>query len=197
MCTCVGWYAVGFSRRCLGEVLSNLREHGAEGVIIGSTTYQLKLGWKELQDDVDLFATSFSPSFDEDLLLEAADRLSCFVGRTSWDTPQLRCSIDDCEVIVEFYENIYDFYVPAEIVKDADEEDLDGFRAKVIKVEDYALLKAKAGRGRDLEDLRFLGDLVKSGKLKLNKDLIRDRVALFDPEDRGFILRRLHESGII
>ncbi len=188
---------MSFGKECLGELLRRLSGYGIDGVIIGSTAYQLRLGWKDLQDDVDVFATSFSPSFDEDLILSAAEDLSCFVGRTSWETPQLRCAVDGCEIILEFYENIYDFYVPDEIVKGAEKLSLKGFTAKVIRVEDYVVLKAKAGRDKDLEDLRFIGDLMKAGKLRLSKDVILNRVELFDPEDRRFMIRKLFEAEII
>lgn len=187
---------MGFSRECLAEVATSLRERGIEGVIIGSTTYMLKLGLKEFEDDVDIFTTNISPSFDEEVILQAANELGCFTGQTEWGTPQLRCSFGSCDIVIELYENMYDFYVPDDMINDAETHRVGGTEIKALLVEDYICLKAKAGRQKDLEDLQFLSDLIKAGKLKIRKDLIVSRLKLFEEYEEKLILRRLKESGI-
>ncbi|MEM4830785.1 MAG: nucleotidyltransferase, partial [Zestosphaera sp.] len=62
-------YSVG----CLAEVLKRLDAGGIKGVIIGSTVYALRLELRELEDDVDLFTTTLSPVFDEDIVLKVAE----------------------------------------------------------------------------------------------------------------------------
>ncbi len=185
-----------FSRECLAEAIRSLREKGIDGVIIGSTTYMLKAGFKEFEDDVDLFTTSISPSFDDELVFQVANELGCFTGQTEWGTPQLRCPIESCDLIIELYENMFDFYVPEEMISNAETYVIKGVKVKALRVEDYLTLKAKAGRQEDLEDLQFLADLIKAGKLKINKNLILSRLKLFEEYEEKLILRRLREAGI-
>lgn len=188
---------MGYSKECLRSTLLALREKGIDGVLIGSTVYQLLLGWKELEDDVDIFSTSLSPSFDEDLILEAAEELSCFTGQTAWGTPQLRCMVEGCEIIIELYENLYDFYIPEEIIASHQEVNIRGVTVKILRIEDYLLLKAKAGREKDLEDLKFLSDLIRSGDLKIRRDILLTHAELFEESDKKLIIKRLRESSIL
>jgi len=187
---------MGYSKKSLAKVIAQLREHEIDGVIIGSTVYMLRLGFRELEDDVDLFTTSIMPSFDEDVVLNAAENLGCFLGQSEWGGPQLKCPVNGEEVTVELHENIYDFYVPQEILDDAETLSIAGVNVKVIHVEDYLVLKAKAGRDQDLEDLRYLSDLIRSGKLKIRKELLRQRLSLFDEYESKLIIKRLKDSGI-
>ncbi len=187
---------MGYSRKSLAKVIAQLREHGIDGVVIGSTAYMLRLGFHELEDDVDLFTTSIMPSFDEDKVLSAAESLECLLGQNEWGGPQLRCPVNGEEITVELHENIYDFYVPQEILDDAETLSVAGVNMRVIHVEDYLVLKAKAGRDQDLEDLRYLSDLIKSGKLKIHKGLLHQRLSLFDEYESKLIIKRLKDSGI-
>lgn len=188
---------LGFSRVDVGSLLMELERRGIGGVIIGSTVYQILLKWRELEDDVDVFATSFSPSFDEDVLLQAAEELHCLVGQNDWGMPQLRCPLRDEELSIEFFENLYDFYVPQEIIDSARRVRLGDYGGKAILLEDYLLLKAKAGRSKDIETLWFISDLLKSRKLKINKELIQEHIKLFDYDDAKLIKKRLKEAEII
>ncbi len=188
---------LGFSWVDVGSLLMELERRGVGGVIIGSTVYQILLKWRELEDDVDVFATSFSPSFDEDVLLQAAEELDCFVGQNDWGMPQLRCPLRDEELSIEFFENLYDFYVPQEIIDSARKVRLGDYEGKAILLEDYLLLKAKGGRSKDLESLWFISDLLKSRKLKISKGLIQEHIKLFDYDDAKLIKKRLREAGII
>ena len=187
---------MGYSRKSLAKVIAQLRERNIDGVIVGSTAYMLRLGFRELEDDVDLFTTSIMPSFDEDIVLNAAEELGCLLGQNEWGGPQLRCPINGEEVTVELHENIYDFYIPKEMLDDSETLVISGVNLKVIRVEDYLILKAKAGRDQDLEDLRYLSDLIKNKKLKIRKELLRQRLSLFDEYEAKLIVRRLKDSKI-
>ncbi len=186
-----------YDRAALARVLKGLREHGVDGVIIGSTVYALRLGFKEFEDDVDLFTTTVSPSFDEDVVAEAADALNCMVCQHGWGGPQLRCPVGCEEVTVELHENIYDFYVPEEMLNDAETVKVCGTPLRLLRIEDYLVLKAKAGREKDLEDLRYLSDIIRKGKLRINTKLIISRLALFDECDSRLIIKRLRACGVI
>ena len=188
---------LGYSRVAVGNLLKELSVRGVGGVIIGSTVYQDLLKWRELEDDVDVFATTFSPSFNEDLLQQAAGEIDCFTGLNDWRMPQLKCSLGSEEVVVDFFENLYDFYIPKEIIYSARRIKLGEYMGRAIMFEDYLILKAKAGREKDLETLWFLADLVRSGKLKVGKELIKEHVKLFDYEDVKLINKRLRETGVI
>ncbi|MEM2021493.1 MAG: nucleotidyltransferase [Zestosphaera sp.] len=181
-----------YSVRCFADVLGRLKEGGLDGVVIGSTAYALRLGVKEFEDDVDLFATSFSPISDEDMVYDVAERVGCQVGSSEWGTARLECIVGgECVVPVEFHENIHDFYIPPEVIEGAEALVLEGVEVKVIRVEDYILLKARAGRDQDLEDLGYISDLIRTGELKIDFKLIKNRLKLFDEDDRRLITRRL------
>ena len=188
---------LGYSRASAGRLLKELGEKGIKGVIIGSTVYQILLGWREFEDDVDIFATTFSPSFDEDLLLQATHSLNCFVGQNDWGMPQLKCPVGDEELTLEFFENLYDFYIPQEIISSARRIRLGDYEGEVIQLEDYLILKAKAGREKDLEDLWFLSDLLKDRKLRIDKRLMRRHIELFEHEDTRLINKRLRQVGLL
>jgi len=187
---------MGYSKKSLAKIIARLREHGVDGVIIGSTTYMLRLGFHELEDDIDLFTTSIIPSFDEEIIVGAAEDLGCFLGQNEWGGPQLRCHVNGEEIIVELHENIYDFYVPKEMLEEAEKLTIANVDLKVIRIEDYLILKARAGRDQDLEDLKYLSDLIKNGKLKIRRELLRERLPLFDEYEAKLIARRLRDSGI-
>lgn len=181
---------------CLAEVLRSLSAEGLEGVIVGSTAYALRLGLRKFEDDVDLFATNFSPVFDEGLVRDAADKIGCEVGVSEWGTPRLECAVGgECVVPVELHENIHDLYIPPEIVEGAETLSVGGFEVRAIRVEDYVLLKARAGRGHDIEDLNYIADLIKSGSLRIDLRLVRDRLKIFEEDEQRLIVRRLADAG--
>ena len=182
---------------CLAEVLRRLGDEGVRGVIIGSTVYALKLGVRELEDDVDLFTTTISPVFDEDLILEVAERIGCRVGSTEWSTPSLECVLSsECVIVVELYENIHDLYVPPEMLEEAETVEIEGIEVKILRIEDYILLKARAGREQDLETLSYISDLIRNKALKVDFKTLKERLNLFDEDEQKLISRRLSAVGI-
>ncbi len=187
---------MGFNRSVLASIIKSLRDRGIDGVIVGSTCYMLYLGLKEFEDDIDLFTTTVSPTFDEDLIRECSEDLGCFLGQTEWGTPQLRCSVSGVEVIVELYENMYDFYIPTEMLEDAVKYNVEGIEVKALRIEDYILIKAKSGREKDVADIHYLGDLIKSNKVRIDKGVMRKRLNLFEDFEVRLIKRRLESIGI-
>jgi len=187
---------MGYKKETLAEVISKLRSNGIDGVVIGSTVYMLYLKLKELEDDIDLFTTSVSPTFDEDLIRDVAGKLKCLVGQTEWGTPQLRCHFGGDEVVIELHENIYDFYIPSEIIEDSRTVTISGVDIRVLRLEDYLVLKARAGRDVDLEDLRYLADLIDSRDLSISMSKLSERLNLFDEYEAKLIKKRLREVGL-
>ncbi len=187
---------MGFKRETLAEAVSKLRSNGIDGVIIGSTVYMIYLKLKEFEDDIDIFTTTISPTFDEDIVRDAAGKLKCLVGQTEWGTPQLRCHFRGDEVTIELHENIYDFYIPSEMIEDARTVSIGSVDIKILRLEDYLVLKAKAGRDADFEDLRFLADLISSKDLSISVGKIIDRLNLFDEYEAKLIKKRLKEAGL-
>jgi len=185
-----------YDRSVLAEIIKALRSKGIDGVIIGSTSYMLALGLKEFEDDVDIFVTSLSPTFDEDVIRSRAEELGCFVGQTEWGTPQLHCRIKGKDIIVELYENMYDFYIPEDMLNEAITYKVNDVEVKALRVEDYIIIKAKTGRERDIEDIRYLSDLIKSGELKINTNMMKKRLRLFEDYEVRLITRKLEGVSI-
>lgn len=186
-----------YSTNCLIEVLKKLNAEGIGGVIIGSTVYALRLGVKELEDDVDIFTTTISPVLDEDVVLEVSEKIGCQVGSTEWGTPSIECVLSsECDVVVELYENIHDFYVPQEMLEEAETLNIEGLEVRVLKVEDYVILKARAGREQDMETLSYISDLVRSKILKIDLKTLKERLNLFEKDEQKLIMRRLDTAGI-
>jgi len=187
---------LGYDRSALATIIKSLRDRGIDGVIVGSTCYMLYLGLKEFEDDIDLFTTTVSPTFDEDLIRSCSEELGCFLGQTEWGTPQLRCSVGGYEVVVELYENMYDFYIPQEMIDDAVSYKVNDVDVKALRVEDYLIIKSKSGREKDVADIQYLGDLIKSGDIRVDKGLMRRRLGLFEDFEVRLIRRRLEGIGI-
>jgi len=185
-----------YDRSVLAEAIKALRSKGIDGVIVGSTSYMLALGLKEFEDDLDIFVTSLSPTFDEDVIRSGAEELGCFVGQTEWGTPQLHCRIKDKDIVIELYENMYDFYIPEEMLNEAVTYKVNDVEVKALRVEDYIIIKAKTGRERDIEDIRYLSDLVRSKKLRIDLDIMKKRLKLFEDFEVRLIVKKLKTIGI-
>ncbi len=180
-----------FSSRALSRMIGLLRAEGIDGVVIGSTSVELALGRESFEGDVDLFVTSTSVLVNYSVLEELARSRGCILGSTWLGTPSITCFVDGYEVTVDLYENLYDFYIPDEIIEGAVEYDVLGTSVRAVRPEDYVVLKAVAGRTEDLEALRSIGGLARSRRLKLDRELVESRARLFS--DAQVILRRLSE----
>jgi len=175
----------------LAEVIEVLREKGIDGVIIGSTVLAVTIGAKELEDDVDLFVTSFSPTIEEQKIRDVAKELGWDLGRTGIDTLSIIARKGDKEIIIELYENIYDFYVPSHVINNARRVRISGRRLKLIRIEDYILLKARRGSEFDLEDLRVIRSMISSRELRIDEGYLKKSLLNFPEEDRSLIISRL------
>ncbi|MCS7098981.1 MAG: nucleotidyltransferase [Sulfolobales archaeon] len=180
-----------FSSRVLSRVIDLLRSTGVDGVVIGSTSVELFTGRDTFEGDIDLLVTSTSVLANYGILEQLARERGCVLGATWLGTPSVTCYIEGEEVTVDLFENLYDFYIPSEIVEDSITYDVLGIKVRAIRVEDYVVLKAAAGRDEDLETLRKIGELVRSRKLRLDRKLIESRAELFS--EPHVILRRLSE----
>lgn len=181
------------SKREFSEAMRMLLDEGFRFTIIGGTVVEVELGSRDLGDDVDVFAESPSPVIDEEEYYRVAEERGWSIGQTWLGTPRVMVRVGDVEVPFEFYDNIYDFYVPEEILRDARKVRVGGVVARMIRVEDHLVLKANAGRGSDVERLKELARLAKKGKLRVDVERIRWAASLFDDE-KG-ILNRLRSAG--
>ena len=182
---------MGYTLLELAEVIEVLREKGIDGVIIGSTVLAVTIGAKELEDDVDLFVTSFSPTIEEQKIRDVAKELGWDLGRTGIDTLSIIARKGDKEIIIELYENIYDFYVPSHVINNARRVRISGRRLKLIRIEDYILLKARRGSEFDLEDLRVMRSMISSRELRIDEGYLKKSLLNFPEEDRSLIISRL------
>jgi len=180
-----------FSGRVLGKVIELLRHEGVDGVIIGSTAVDLALRKDSFEGDIDMFVTSLSLLANYGILEEFARKYGCVLGSTWLGTPNITCFIEGEEVTIDFYENMFDFYVPEEIIDDSLTYEVSGVEVRAIRPEDYMVLKAVAGRDEDLEALRKVREYIENKKLKIDRKLIESRIKLFgEPQT---IARRLSQ----
>jgi predicted nucleotidyltransferase len=187
---------LGYSIKDLAWLVGKLRDEGIRGVIIGSTVIDLELRRKEFEDDVDIFALEPSPLIEEDTYREIAYRNEWQMSYTALGTPKFVVRLPSGEeVIVEFYENIHDFYIPLEIIENAPKKTISGVEVKLIRPEDYIVLKAKAARDPDIEDLRIVKEYIDSGKLKIDERIIKRDLELLPEEDRRLAISKLRGLG--
>ena len=182
----------------LAWLLERIQGHGVKGVIVGSTVVELALRRKKFEDDVDIFVLEPSPLVEEDFYRGLAEQEGWDVSYTALGTPKLVAKLPGGEeVIVELYENILDYYVPPEILEQAPKKKIGKTEARMIRPEDYVVLKAKAAREADIEDLRILKEYVDEGRLKLDQRIIKQDIGLLPEEDQGFVRNKLRELGFI
>ncbi len=185
--------------KALRLVGSTLAASRIEFVSIGSEVVLLHSGidYKPTAMDVDLFVLNVSPFLEEDLFKEIAEKHGWRVTQTWIGSPSIVIAVDETDINVDLYENILDFYVPREIVDDAARINLKGFRVKVIPLEGYIVLKAKAGRDIDERDLKAIRILEAKGKIRLDLNRVKKYIKTFPEEDRKYIEHRLSKQGFL
>ncbi|MCE4624723.1 MAG: nucleotidyltransferase [Desulfurococcales archaeon] len=181
------------SKKEFAQALRKLLDSGFRFTVIGGSVVELELGSRDLGDDIDLFAEAPSPVIEEEEYYRVAEENGWVIGQTWLGTPRVIVRVDQAEVPVEFYDNIYDFYVPEEILRDARKIRVSGVTVRAVRVEDHIVLKANAGRRSDMERLQEIARLVKKGKLQVDVKRIQWAAELFD--DRKGILNRLRSAG--
>jgi len=162
--------------------------------IIGGVVISYFLGEKEFDEDLDLFIYEGSILDKENYLREYAHEKSWEVGSTEYGLPKISLRKNESEVEIEFYENIYDFYIPLEIIERSRDIRIRDIDLKIIYPEHQIVLKARAGGEQDIETLRLYSDLVKEGKLKISVSRIRETIMFF-PDEEKLILSRLRSAG--
>ena len=182
-------------RKAFAAAMRLLLNSGLKFTIIGSTVVSIEAGLDDMGEDVDLFAESPSVVESEEFYVRVAEANSWHLGQTWLGTPRITVIAEGEEVPVEFYDNLYDFYVPERFIREARRVDVEGVKVKAITVEEYLALKGRAGREEDVEGLKRAAELVKKGRLKLSADEVRRAAEEF--EESQIILRRLREVGVL
>ena len=178
----------------VGEILKEIKEL-TDFIIIGDTVVDLELGRKGTESDVDLFVLSISVFIDEDRIRDFAYERGWDFGKTPIDTPRLVVGVDDEQLQIDMYENIQDFFVPQGVIDNAIERKIGNEYFKVIRIEDYILLKANAFREEDEDELKTIVYLIGNGKLEIDKNYLKSHIPLFE-ENAKSIEDRLKSVGI-
>ncbi len=182
----------------LAWLVEKLRSHGVAGVIVGSTIVQLELRQKELEDDVDFFVQEPSPLLEEEAYSAIAVEEGWDYSMTALGTPKLIVKTPrGREIIAEFYENILDFYIPPQMLERATSKKISGVQVKLLQLEDYIVLKAKAAREHDVEDLRIIKEYVDAGRLRVNRRKIREALEWIPESERSIAVSKLRETGFL
>lgn len=176
-------------------IMEKLNENGIDAVIIGGTVVELEARSKTFTGDIDLFPLKPSPTMEEGYYYEVAEKLNWDYGQTGLGTPKFVAKTGSGPVEVEFYDNILDFYVPEEILKEAKTINVKGVPIKRISVEDYLVLKSRSELPTTVDVLRGVYELWKSGKISINVRRIKERLNLFPPEEVPIMRGRLKEAG--
>ncbi|MCE4627439.1 MAG: nucleotidyltransferase [Desulfurococcales archaeon] len=179
------------SKQSFAKALRMLLDQGFQFTVIGGTVIEVALGSKDLGPDIDLFAEEPNVFMEEEYY-SVAEELGWGIGQTWLGTPSLIARLEE-EFPIEFYDNLFDFNVPEEMLQRAVKMSVGGIRVKMITVEDHIVLKANAGRSSDMERLKELARYAKKGKLKVDNKKLLDAAKLFHEEK--VILRRLREAG--
>ncbi|QIW23039.1 nucleotidyltransferase [Sulfolobus sp. S-194] len=178
----------------IGDILAEIKGL-TDFVIIGDTIVDLSLGRKGTDSDVDLFMLGLSVLVDEDKIREFAFERGWDFGKTPIDTPRIIASVDDDQLQIDMYENIQDFFVPEEIISSAIEMRVGKEKFKIIRLEDYILLKANAFREEDEDELKTIVYLIGEGKLNIDKKYLESHIDLFEENSKS-IRDRLALIGI-
>lgn len=181
---------MSYTLRDLAAVLGKLIDYGIDFVIIGDTVIQLALKKKELKGDIDLFVLKPSVIVDEQIFMEIAEREKWHYTTTEAGTPKLIARANDKEIPIELYENIFDIYIPEEIIRSAKAINLRGIKIRIIKPEEYLVLKAKQG-----VDIDKLSTYIKELK-HIDRKLLMKTINLVPDEERKAIIHRLREIGL-
>ncbi|BDB97066.1 nucleotidyltransferase [Saccharolobus caldissimus] len=178
----------------IGEVLHEL-QNLTDFVIIGDTIVDIELKRKGTESDVDLFVLGVSVLIEDDKIREFAYERGWDYGKTPIDTPRLLVPINDEQLQIDLYENIQDFFVPKDILDNAIYVKIGGYTFKSVRLEDYILLKANAFREEDEDELKTIVYLIGEGKLKIDKDYLKNHIEIFE-ENANSIRERLSSVGI-
>lgn len=173
------------------RVLRKLLDHGVRYVVIGDLPVKVELGIRNIEGDIDLYVIEPSAFIEQEFYGELAEKEGWGYGLTDIGTPRFVARVNGAEIPVEFYENIFDIYIPEDIIKNAKRIKINGVTIRAISIEDYFVLKARQG-----VDLDKLAEYYRRLKNKLKREELVRKIELFPEEDRKIIVRRLAEIGI-
>ncbi|MEM4431803.1 MAG: nucleotidyltransferase [Desulfurococcaceae archaeon] len=179
-----------FTIRDLADVLKKFFDKKIDFVIIGDTAIQLYMNKNVFENDVDLFILEPGIVGYEDLYIEIANENGWSYGTTEVGTPRLVAGTSNGEIVVELYENMLDFNIPEQILKDASIVNIEGIEVKILKPEQYLVLKAK--QGVDLDKLKRIVKQLNS----IDRKLIKKTLNYIDENERKVIETRLVEAGL-
>jgi len=182
---------LGYTLGDLAKVLDKLSSYGVRFVIIGDTVVQLSLRKRELSGDVDLYVIEPSVIVEEEKYAEIAEKEGWHFTTTEIGTPKIVARVNDKEIHLEFYENIFDIYIPEEIIEKAGSISVSGIKIRIIKPEEYFVLKARQG-----VDLDKLEKYVKEYKKKLDEKTLIKTIKLFPLDEQKLIISRLKQVGL-
>lgn len=183
------------SIRAFIEVIRKLLNEGIKFVIIGDTAVLLSIKSNDLGDDIDLFVESPGVLENENFYQELAEKNGWSYGQTWLNTPKITAIVSNEEVNIDFYDNLYDFYIPESFIENAQRIEIDGLRIKTLSIEQYLVLKSYSGKEEDIEKLKNILNIIKKHKIRINEDKIVELAE--EVGDKNTILRRLREVGLI
>ncbi len=102
--------------------------------------------------------------------------------------------LGDDQLQVDLYENVQDFFVPPIVIESAEERQIGKGYFKIIRLEDYILLKANAFREEDEEELNKIIQLIGERKLKIDSKILSLHSEAFE-ENRESVKERLSSIG--
>ena len=185
-----GVYVMGYTVDDLAYILGRLIEHGADFVVVGDTVVQLALKKKEFEGDVDIFALEPSPLVEEEFYRSIAEEEGWDMGTTGIGTPKFVAKVGDKDIVIEVYESFMDVEIPLEILNEARSIKLGGYKIKVLRPEQYFVLKARQG-----VDLDKLAKYYKELK-KLDKKILAKTLEYFPDDEKEIIKERLRDIGV-
>ena len=183
------------SQREFAGAVRALLDEGFRFTVIGGTVVELELGRRDLGDDIDVFAEEPDVLAEEDRYFLTAEEKGWEYSKTWLGTPRIGVRVNHSMVPVEFYDNMLDFYVPPLMLERARMTSIAGVRVRIILLEDHLVLKANAGRDKDLQRLAEIGKLVKRGRLRVDREKIFEAIAEY--EEQATLINRLREAGIL
>ncbi len=174
----------------LAEVLGKLVNGGIRFVVIGDTVVQLALKTGEFDGDIDIFALEPSPLAEEEKYIRIAEKHGWGYGSTEIGTPRLIARTSRGEIVIEVYENFMDIEIPYEILENARSINIKGVKIKLLRPEEYIVLKAR--QGVDLEKVsRYIKELK-----KIDLKTILKTIKYYPDDEQELIKNRLRSIGL-
>ncbi|MEM0153539.1 MAG: nucleotidyltransferase [Ignisphaera sp.] len=179
----------------IAKAIEILRNIGIDGIIIGSTCLDFVVDRKSIEGDIDLFVTSLSLIMEEEKIYSVAEENSWAIGTTSLGTPSITMNIYGSDITVDLYENVMDFYIPAEVIDLCKRiQNIDGVEVAYTAIECWMVLKARRGADQDIAMLSTIKELYDRNEINLDLNLVKKIIEIYE-EDSKYIYNRLRGLG--